>query len=92
MLTSYGGVRVLDTGSDPRNTTALRRRIESGEIPGPAIVTAGRGLVPAGGSPFYLRPARLPELAKPEDAEPMVSAMLAAGARCRAACASAAWR
>jgi imidazolonepropionase-like amidohydrolase len=73
-------VRVLDTGSYPANTTALRRRIESGEIPGPAILTAGGGLVPAGGSPFYIRPARLPELAKPEDAEPTVRAMLAAGA------------
>lgn len=80
MLTSYGVVGVLDTGSYPPNTTALRRRVESGEIPGPAILTAGGGLVPAGGSPFYIRPARLPELAKPEDAEPMVGAMLAAGA------------
>ncbi len=80
MLTSYGVVRVLDTGSYPPNTLALRRRIESGEIPGPAILTAGGGFVPAGGSPFYVLPARLPELTTPPDAEPMVARMLGAGA------------
>jgi imidazolonepropionase-like amidohydrolase len=80
MLTSYGVVGVLDTGSFPANTTALRRRIESGEIPGPTILTAGGGFAPAGGSPFYIRPLTLPELTKPEDAEPMVARMLAAGA------------
>ena len=80
MLTSYGVVGALDTGSHPSNTSALRRRVESGEIPGPTILTAGGGFVPAGGSPFYLRPVRLPELTKPGDAEPMVAAMVAAGA------------
>jgi imidazolonepropionase-like amidohydrolase len=61
MLTSYGVVRVLDTGSFPVNTDALRRRIEAGELPGPAIMRASGNLVPVGGSPFYLLPARLPE-------------------------------
>src|SRR5712671_2695594 len=41
MLTSHGFVRVVDTGSSLSNTIALRRRIESGELPGPAILTAG---------------------------------------------------
>ena len=61
MLTSYGVVRVLDTGSFPVNTDALRRRIEAGELSGPAIMRASGSLVPVGGSPFYLLPARLPE-------------------------------
>jgi hypothetical protein len=80
MLTSYGFVRVVDTGSEPGNTLALRRRVESGEIPGPAVLTAGGGLVPGGGTPFYLLPTRLPEIARPSDAEPAVAAMVAAGA------------
>jgi imidazolonepropionase-like amidohydrolase len=61
MLTSYGVVRVLDTGSLPANTEALRRRVDSGELPGPSIMMASGNLVPVGGSPYYLLPARLPE-------------------------------
>ena len=80
MLTSRGFVRVVDTGSYPPNTVALRRRIESGEIPGPAILTAGGGLAPVGGSPFYIRPARLPELASRDDAERLVTLMVGLGA------------
>jgi imidazolonepropionase-like amidohydrolase len=80
MLTSYGFVRVVDTGSPPANTQALRRRIDSGEIPGPAILAAGGSFVPAGGSPYYVRPVQLPELITPAYAEPMVAAAAAAGA------------
>ena len=80
MLTSRGFVRVVDLGSYPPNTTALRRRIESGEIVGPAILTAGGGLVPAGGSPFYIRPATLPELSTRDDAERLVTIMVGLGA------------
>jgi imidazolonepropionase-like amidohydrolase len=80
MLTSYGVVRVVDTGSNLPNTTALRRRIEAGEIPGPAILTAGGGFVPEGGSPYYLLPARLPELTRPEMADTMVGRTIDAGA------------
>ena len=67
MLTSYGVVHVVDTGSDLQNTLALRRRIESGGVPGPSILTAGAGFAPAGGSPFYILPAKIPELTRPED-------------------------
>lgn len=80
MLTSYGVVRVVDTGSFLPNTLALRRRIESGEIPGPSILTAGTGFVPPGGSPYYLLPARLPEPASAEQATAMVEAELERGA------------
>jgi imidazolonepropionase-like amidohydrolase len=62
MLTSWGVVHAVDTGSDLANTLALRRRIDSGEVPGPGILTAGSGFVPVGGSPYYILPARLPEL------------------------------
>jgi len=78
MLTSYGVVHVVDTGSDLLNTLALRRRIESGEVPGPLILTAGAGFAPAGGSPFYILPARIPELTRPADAV-LVDAELARG-------------
>jgi imidazolonepropionase-like amidohydrolase len=80
MLTSFGFVHVVDTGSVISNTRALRRRIEAGEIPGPSIVIAGGGFVPPGGSPFYVRPAVLPELTKAGDAEAMVGRTIEAGA------------
>ena len=58
MLTSYGVVRVLDTGSEQANTEALRRRIESGEVLGPMIMMAAGSIVPVGGSPYYILPYR----------------------------------
>jgi imidazolonepropionase-like amidohydrolase len=80
MLTSYGVVRVLDTGSWLPETLALRRRIESGEIPGPAILTTGTGFVPPGGSPFYVAPLRLPELTSAEATPALVDGELDRGA------------
>src|SRR5262245_37774090 len=62
MLTSWGVVNAVDTGSYLPNTLMLRRRIDSGEILGPSILTAGTGFVPVGGSPYYVLPAKLPEL------------------------------
>ena len=79
MLTSYGVVGVLDTGSYLQDTLVLRRRIESGEIDGPAILTAGSGFAPERGSPFYILPARIPELARVDDVS-MVEAELDRGA------------
>jgi imidazolonepropionase-like amidohydrolase len=80
MLTRYGFVRVLDTGSWLANSLALRRRIDSGEVPGPVILTTGPGFVPQHGSPFYLLPARLPELQSPADAKAQVASRLQEGA------------
>jgi imidazolonepropionase-like amidohydrolase len=80
MLTAYGVVRVLDTGSMLGNTLALRRRIDGGEIPGPAILTTGTGFVPPGGSPFYLPAFRLPEIASAADAPATVGGELERGA------------
>jgi imidazolonepropionase-like amidohydrolase len=55
MLTSRGFTTVADLGSDLRNTISLRRRIESGELLGPRIYTAGAGLYPPHGIPYYIR-------------------------------------
>ena len=42
MLTSHGIVHAVDTGSYIADTLALRRRIESGEIPGQTTVNAAQ--------------------------------------------------
>lgn len=76
MLTRWGVVRAVDTGSLLRNTLALRGRIESGEVPGPRITIAGGSFVPVGGSPFYVLPARLPELADAGRAQALVNRLL----------------
>jgi imidazolonepropionase-like amidohydrolase len=80
MLTSHGIVHAVDTGSYIADTLALRRRIESGEIPGPSILTAGSGFVPVGGSPYYILPARLPELTDPARTVELVNAEMDRGA------------
>jgi imidazolonepropionase-like amidohydrolase len=54
MLTSRGFTTVADLGSDLRQTLSLRRRIETGDLKGPAIYTAGSGMYPPNGIPFYL--------------------------------------
>jgi imidazolonepropionase-like amidohydrolase len=54
MLTRYGFTTVVDTGSVPLNTIALRSRIEAGEVHGPRILTAGAPLYPKNGIPYYL--------------------------------------
>jgi imidazolonepropionase-like amidohydrolase len=71
MLTRWGFTTVWDLGSDPDNTFALRRRVESGDVPGPQILMAG-DIFPKNGHPVYL-PAelQLPEAASPQQAEQM---------------------
>jgi imidazolonepropionase-like amidohydrolase len=54
MLTHSGFATVVDTSSDRDNTVELRRRIEIGDAPGPRIYTAGFGLYPPHGIPYYL--------------------------------------
>lgn len=54
MLTHSGFTTVVDTGSDPVDTVALRHRIQSGEVKGPKIYTAGLPLFPAHALPYYL--------------------------------------
>jgi imidazolonepropionase-like amidohydrolase len=80
MLTRYGFVRVVDTGSPLANTLALRDRIERGEVLGPAILTTGPGFVPVDASPFYILPDRLPELRTSAEAGAQVASRLQQGA------------
>ena len=80
MLTSHGVVHAIDIGSYIDDTLALRRRIESGEVPGPSILTAGSGFAPMGGSPYYILPARLPELTDAASTAQLVDAQLDRGA------------
>jgi imidazolonepropionase-like amidohydrolase len=55
MLTSRGFTTVVDVGSNLRDTIPLRRRIESGDLLGPKIYTAGSAQYPPNGIPYYLR-------------------------------------
>ncbi len=48
MIVSRGFTTVFDTGSVLRNTLALKRRIDAGEIDGPTIFTTGEVLYPPG--------------------------------------------
>lgn len=72
MLTRYGFTTVVDTSSTLTNTAALRRRIESGEVPGPRILTAGEGFYPPDGVPFYVKETLPPEIVNllPQPATP----------------------
>jgi len=79
MLTRWGFTAVWDLGSDTNNTLAIRRRVESGEVPGPKILIAG-AIFPMNGHPAYL-PAEMqtPEAATPQEAEQMAQGYLKQG-------------
>jgi imidazolonepropionase-like amidohydrolase len=85
MLTLSGFTTVVDTASIPDNTVALRRRIESGEVPGPFIYTAGAGLFPPHALPYYVKDmpaellAQLPQPDTPDEAAADVRKNIAAG-------------
>jgi imidazolonepropionase-like amidohydrolase len=84
MLTHSGFTTVVDTTSSPVSTPALRRRIESGEVLGPHIYTAGIGLYPPHGLPYYLHLppevlAQLPQPNTPAEAAEDVRKNIAAG-------------
>lgn len=87
MLTRFGFTRVVDTGSLIDNTIRLRRRVESGEVAGPGIFTAGIPLFPPDSIPFYVTesmPSAVVEQlytpATPAEAERKVDQDIAAGA------------
>lgn len=71
-FTRYGFTTVFDLGSPVENTKVIRTRIESGEVGGLRILTTGTGLVPEGGTPFYVKPLRFPEVLNPEQAASLV--------------------
>jgi imidazolonepropionase-like amidohydrolase len=63
MLNSRGFTHVFDLAElDFQNLKALRARIDKGEIPGPAIRAVGVPFTPLNGSPFYIKPLKLPEI------------------------------
>ena len=68
MLTKWGFTTVWDLDSNPSDTLPLRRRIDTGEVLGLRIFSAG-SIFPKGGHPIYL-PAQmqLPEAATPDEA------------------------
>ena len=79
MLTRWGFTSVWDLGSDPDDSLALRRRVNSGEVPGPNIFFAGN-MFPKGGHPVYIpREVPLPEVATPEEAAKLSRGYLAMG-------------
>ena len=61
MLTSHGFTTVVDLGSFPENTVALRRRAPSLDCP--RILTTGISMYPVGGVPIYVRKALGDEVA-----------------------------
>ena len=87
MFLSRGFTTVIDLGSNPADTLAIRRRVEKGELTGPYIYTAGTALYPPHGAPFYLREsmpfwivALLPKPETPEEAQRIVRRNLNSGA------------
>jgi imidazolonepropionase-like amidohydrolase len=77
---------VGDAASDLENTLALRRRIASGEVRGPRILTAGGALYPPDGVPYYVREdvpaemaARLHQPTTPASARAIVRRQAEAG-------------
>ena len=55
MLTRWGFTTVFDLASSTDNALALRRRVTSGEIAGPMILTVGDPFFPKDGTPIYVR-------------------------------------
>jgi imidazolonepropionase-like amidohydrolase len=72
MLTRYGFTSVVDTGSLLPNTLVIRKRVESSEVDGPRILTAGLPLYPRDGVPYYVVDSIPPEVVKllPQPATP----------------------
>jgi len=85
MLTSWGFTTVFDIGSNPYDTLPLRKRVDSGEVPGPRIYTTAGNILPENGIPVYV-PKELAgqlkqfEAATPADAQRIAKQQLAMGA------------
>jgi imidazolonepropionase-like amidohydrolase len=80
MLTRWGFTTVWDLGANPDNTVPLRRRVYSGEVPGPTMFLVG-SIFPKDGRPEYLpAEAQLPMAATPEEAEKLAQRYMQMGA------------
>ena len=71
MLTRWGFTTVWDLGSDARDTLPLRRRVDSGEVPGPAYLSGRQYLSRRTAIPSICRPRcncpRPPRRTKPRN-------------------------
>jgi imidazolonepropionase-like amidohydrolase len=85
-FTRRGFTTVFDVASRLDDALAVRARIESGEIPGPRILTVGDPFYPEGGTPVYVRDLyrrhgfASGEVATPEAARERAAAQIARGA------------
>jgi imidazolonepropionase-like amidohydrolase len=86
MFTKWGFTSVFDIASSTKGSLALQRRIESGEIIGPKILTVGDAFFPKDGTPIYVRDFYVAngfdsgEVATPEEAAARATRQLDAGA------------
>jgi len=86
LFTRWGFTTVFDLASQLDDGLALRRRIESGELRGPRVLTTGNPFFPAGGTPIYVRETYhrhgfpSDEVATPAEARRRAAAQLARGA------------
>jgi len=79
LTTRWGFVHVVDLGSDPRVSGALKRRLARGEVRGPSLRCAGGSFVAEDAQPVYLTVA-LPQLRTPREATRRVTEVLDDGA------------
>jgi imidazolonepropionase-like amidohydrolase len=86
MLTRWGFTTVFDVASLNGSARALRKRIEAGEVTGPAILTVDAPFFPKDGTPIYVRAllkeigAPSAEVASPDQARARARQQMAEGA------------
>lgn len=86
MFTRWGFTTVFDIASVEQNTILIRRRIESGEVKGPRILTVGEPFWGKGGTPIYVREfldenhITIPEVESAEQARSRVQQQIRDGA------------
>lgn len=87
MFLSRGFSTVIDVGSNPADTFAIRRRIEHVQLRGPYIYSSGPPLYPPDGIPFYIKESApfwiqwlMPQPATPDAARRIVRRNLNSGA------------
>jgi imidazolonepropionase-like amidohydrolase len=86
MLTRWGFTTVFDVASFSGSARALRKRIEAGEVTGPAVLTVDVPFFPQDGTPVYVRHllkqigAPSAEVANSDQARARAEQQLAAGA------------
>ena len=87
MFLSRGFTTVIDVGSNPADTFAIRRRIERIQLRGPYIYSSGPPLYPPHGIPFYIKESAplwiqwlMPQPATPDAARRVVRRNLNSGA------------